>query len=1052
MKQNFTKPILKMVLGVIFYLLIPWSAFAQNKVSGTVVDNKNNPLPGVSVFEKGTKNGTTSNGDGKFSLTLTQTSATITFRMVGYLAKELPAAGKSVLNIKLEDDNQSLSEVVLIGYQTIERKKSSSAISSIKGKDFQNTPYASVDAMLQGRVAGLAVMSTTGEPGANNIVNIRGSSSVNLGGTSSPLYVIDNVVYDVNDMQSSAGSNPLAVINPNDIETIDVLKDASASAIYGSRAANGVIIVTTKRPKLGIPQIRLSSYYGMSGKPSLRSVITGASERRLKMDYLYGQGTYDRLQAGLSQILTDSLNVAFNNNTDWQGLFTQNAGIYNIDASVSAAEDKYSYKFAVNKYYEEGVYKGYDFDRLTPSLFLMVKPSKAISVNTNIIYGNSKAKHGMGTGAVSPFITWGFPSSFFKVRELEEQLYSGTYDELRDDDRNTSLVANVQLNATLAKNLLFTSNYSYNTQNNTRNYFMPGVLGDGISRAFTEILQSRTWETTNYLTYNFKVKEDHSFSALIGQGAERATRNNSFVQGRNITIAGVKTVQGLAPGADLSGNSYTGQRSKLSYFARLSYDYKSKYLLQASYRRDASSRYSVDNRWASFPSVSLGWVLSEEEFLKPMKDVVSFFKIRGSYGLTGQDPGDFYAQYTTLTSAADYDGSGLANGIAGDRGLQNITTYNGTQVAYPFYYGPAASSTIKWETNKQFNIGADISFFKDRIMLTGDYYVRDTYDQVLAIPVPVTTGYTTLLANIVSTRNTGVELTLNTRNLGPASKLQWSTNFNIAYNKNYVIKLPNNGREITYGPPWLQQSLSLGLPLFYYKAWEQTGVYATLADVPVDPLTGDRLKNGATNQFYGAGDPALKDMNGDYIINDSDKINSGSPNPKYTGGMTNTFSYKNFSLSVLTTFVAGRQLRNGYLSDLLQDAGTDDPYYRWGVSSGPATHLTEGKTFWSPTNTNAEVAGLVRNTVDKWNIGSSAFVQNASFIRVKSIQLSYSLPQSIVKKFKMQGFRIYSVADNLYLKKYADVPDPELIEATGYYNGNTYSLPKKITFGLEATF
>lgn len=1052
MKQKFTKPILKIVLGIFFYLLIPWNAQAQTKISGIVEDKTSNPLPGISVFEKGTKNGTTTNAEGRYVLTLTKADATVIFRMVGYTTKELAAAGKTVLNLTMDEDNQTLSEVVLIGYQTIERKKSSSAIASIKGKDFQNTPYASVDAMLQGRVAGLSVLSTSGEPGANNIVNIRGSSSINLGGTSSPLYVIDNVVYDVNDMQSSAGSNPLAIINPNDIESIDVLKDASASAIYGSRGANGVIIVTTKRPKLGIPQIRFSTYYGLSGKPSLRSVITGAEERRLKMDYIYGQGAYNRIQAGLSQILTDSLNSAFNNNTDWQGLFTQNASIYNVDASISAAEEKYSYKFAVNKYYEQGVYRGYDFDRLTPSLFFQVKPNKVISLNTNIIYGNSKAKHGMGTGLVSPFSTWGFPSSFYKVGELEEQLYSGSYDELRDDDRNTSLIGNVQATVNIAKNFSFISNYSYNSQNNTRNYFIPGILANGVSRAETTVLQDRTWEVTNYLTYNFKVKENHNFSVLLGQGAERSTRNNSFIRGQNITIAGIKTVQGLSPGANLDGNSFYGQRSKLSYFTRFNYDYKSKYLLQGSFRRDASSRYSVDNRWANFPSVSAGWVLSEEEYFKPLKNVVSFFKIRGSYGLTGQDPGSYYAQYSTLTSTAFYDGSGLANGTAGDLYAQNLTTYNGVQVAYPNYYAAAASSTIKWENNKQFNVGADISFFNDRIMVTGDYYIRDTHDQVLDVPLPVTTGYTTLLGNMVSTRNTGVELSLNTRNLGPNSKLQWMTNFNIAYNKNYVLELPNNGRELTYGPTWLSQSLTVGMPLFYYKAWEQTGVYATNADVPVDPLTGSRLKNGNTGQMYSAGDPILTDMNGDYIINDNDKINLGSPNPKYTGGMTNTFTYKGFSASVLTTFVSGRKLRNGYLSDLLQDAGTSDPYYVWGTSSGPATNLTGGKTFWTPTNTNAEVPGLITNAVDKWNISSSAYIQDASFFRVKSVQLGYALPASVLKKLKMQSFRIYSVMDNLYLKKYADVPDPELIDATGYYNGNNYSMPKKITLGLEATF
>lgn len=1060
MRRTFTYYRKFLSLFAFLCLLIPWRAVAQKEVqktiTGIVIDKTNGGLAGVSVIQKGTTNGTVTDKDGNFTISLKGQNAVLLFRLVGFKTNEFPVGSRSNLRVLLEDDLKSLQEVVLIGYQGVQRRKTTGAIATVKGKDIENTPYASFDQALQGRVAGLSVLSTSGEPGASTLVNIRGSSNINQGSSTAPLYVIDNIIYDVNDKQSSYGSNPLAIINPNDIESIDVLKDASAAAIYGSRGSNGVIIVKTKRPKLGIPQIRLSTYYGVSDKPSLIPVVTGAAERRLKLGILYDQGTYTGIQNGLSPLLTDSLNTAFNNNTDWQGLLTQRATLSSIDASISGAEEKYSYKFAVNKYYEQGVLRGYDFNRLTPSLFFQVNPVKAIQFSTNVIYGTTKSKHGIGSGdpyATYPFNIQSFPSSFFQIRPAEQALYQGRYDDLRDDDRKTSLLANSQLIATLAKGLIFNSSFSYNVDNNTRNYFLPAELNNGVSSASTTVLQQRIWEINNYLSYEWKIKENHNFSALIGQGAYGLTRDNSFLQGLNLAIDGVKTVQGVAPGANLIGNSYSEENRKLSYFARFSYDYKGKYLFQANYRRDASSKYSMAHRWGNFPSVSAGWIISDEPFFKPLSNVMSFVKIRGSFGITGQDPSNYYAQYTTLISDASYEGSALANGTGGDRGLVNIPTYGGTQVAYPNYYSPAASPAIKWESSPQFNIGADINFFNDRINFTADYYIRNTNNQVFSIPVPIVTGYTSISSNFVGTRNTGVELTINTRNMGSKSAFQWSTNFNIAYNQNYVTKLPNGNRDITYGPPYLSENLTVGKPLFYYNSWIVNGVYRTNADVPVDPLTGLRLRHGSgSGPFYSAGDPIRKDVNGDYIIDDKDRVENGSPNPKFTGGFTNTFSYKNFSLSILTTFMFGREIRNGYLSDLLQVAGPGNPYSLYGTNAAVALKLNNGQTFWQKPGDVATFPGLIGNNVDKWNIAQSTYVQNGSFIRVRSARLSYSLPAKLASRYKLQSIRIYSIVDNIYLKKYANIPDPELVNVDGYANGTSYPQPKKITLGLDLVF
>jgi len=1045
MKLNLTLGRSKF-LGIIIFLMIPFFSFAQTKVTGTVTDGKNQPLPGASIKQKGTTNGTSSDTKGNFSLTLKEGSSILTVSIVGYKSKEISAAGQTSINVELVEDNNSLNEVVAIGYQNIQRKKTAGAISSVKGKDFENTPYSTFDAMLQGRVAGLTVLSTSGEPGGNNIVNIRGASNVNLGQSSSPLYVIDGVIYDVNDIGSAYGSSPLQAINPNDIESVDVLKDASASAVYGARAANGVIIVKTKRAAIGAPpQIRISSYFGIANKPALKPIQTGTAERRLKMDLLYGgNASYTQLK-NLNMMLTDSLNTAFNNNTDWQGLFLQTGNISNIDASIAGATDKYSYRFSFNRYFEEGVMKGYDINRVTPSLFFQVSPTEKLLIQTNLFVGLTKAKHGQGDQNKYPFTTWGFPSSFWSIGPTEQALYTGRYDELRDDDKTTSLNGNTMAQYTIIPGLNLKSTISYNVNNNTRSYFKPNLLSSsGQNEAYGYIYQTNRWELENTLNYYKSLKSGHNFNIVLLQGMEKNILNNTYSSSIGNSDA-VKTVTGIAAGPNLFVSNDIQERSRLSWMGSFVYDYKGKYLFQAVYRADASSRYSADSRWGSFPSVSAGWNASEESFFSPVKNIVSYLKFRASYGVTGNDPGAYYAQYQSLIGDASYPTSVLANGVGG---FQN--TYNGTQVLYPDYYGAASASSISWERSPQFNAGIDMGLLKDRITLTADYYIRDSKSKVFQVAVPLTTGYSQISNNFVDLRNSGIELTLTTRNFGPRSKFQWTTNFNIAYNDNYITKLPNGGRDFTFGPPWLQQTLSVGEPLFTYKVWDVRGIYSTDADVPVDPKTGKRITHFGGAQ-YSAGDPARADQNGDYNIDYNDYVSYGNPNPDITGGMNNSFSYKGFSLDVLVTFISGRSLRNGYLSDKFQDAGTSNPYFYWGPRSGPASNFNVSD-FWSKPGDIAKYPGLITNTVDKWHIGQSMYVEDASFLRIKNIRLGYTLPQKFTKKIGMSMIRFYGVMDNVKVWSKSTVPDPEAVGVDGYSGGNDYPIPKKYTFGIDLTF
>lgn len=1044
------KKTLHHLLFLAFFMCLAVFAQAQVTVTGNVLDKKNNkPVAGVTVQVKNSPGvATTTDENGNFSLRVASLNVTLEITSVGYAKKEIKLNNQSTVNVVLEEGENAMDDIVVIGYQSIQRRKTPAAISTVKGKDIENMPYPTFDQMLQGRVAGLNILNISGEPGAAAIVNIRGSSAVtDPNAISAPLYVIDGIVFDVSDQRNAGPAmNPLSSINPNDIESIDILKDASASAIYGSRAGNGVIIVKTKRPKGGPAQIRVGSYLGISTKPRMKPMIVGAAERRQKMDILTKYGDYLRMN-NLSPMLTDSLNPAFNNNTDFQGLFLKEAIINNVEASIAQATDKFGYRLSFSRYYEDGVMRGYDFTRTSPRLYISAKPVEKLEVTTDLFVNFQKTKHGPGNTGFSryPFFIWGFPSSFWQISDQDMKNYTGRNDQVYDDDRSTALYGNTRAMYHISKEFLLTSSMSYNFNINRRDYLEHmSVNPNRRNDATSSVSNSRRWENENFLTYNKVFRDVHNASILVGQGAEELTNNSTFLRGNNITSNSIQVVQGVPSGPNLSGNSNVEERSRLYYFSRLHYDYKSKYGIELSFRRDASSRFSANERWGTFPAVSALWVMSDEKFFQPLTKVISFMKLRGSYGITGRDPLSYYGRYIALTSTATYQGS--STGAGGGTNL----TYNGVTVAYPNYNATAAVPGISWESSPQANIGVDMNLFKDRITISVDAYSRDNNSMIFDIPVQVTTGFVTARDNYVDIRNRGMEFTITSSNMAPKSALKWNTTLNFAFNENFILKLPYDNRDFTFGPPWLRRVLTVGQPAFQFYVWDVPSIYNSNADVPVDPLTGRRMTWG-TNTMFSAGDPARVDMNGDYMINDFDRILMGDPNTKVTGGLINSLTYKGFSLQVLCNFITGRKLWNGYVSDKMQDAGNTNPYTRWGPTSAVSSDF-RGAQFWFPGVLDAQFPGLLINSVDKWHIAQSFYVEDASFFRLKNIMMGYTLPNNFTRRAKLKAVRVFGSIDNIWVYSKATVPDPEAVAADGYSSGNDYPLPRKFTVGLEVNF
>lgn len=1017
---------------------LPASIFAQTdlvKVTGTVTDEMNQPVPGVNVLLKGSSNiGTVTDIEGKYTLNIPK-DATLIFKFVGYKTTEVAVNGKTTVNLSIQPDVKQLEDVVVIGYQAIKREKSTAAIASVAGEKIENIPVPSVEMALQGKVAGLNVLNITGEPGAKGIVTLRGNTSIaSQDSRSTPLYVVDGIVMDEGDLGQIdlTGTNPIAGINPNDIESIDVLKDASASAIYGARAANGVIIIKTKTPKAGKPQVRLNGYYGVAMKPTMRSTLVGTAERHLKMDLIYQYLGKPGME-NVNYWITDSLNPAFNNNTDWQSNVIQKARIQNYDVNVSAYGEKTSYRLSYNFYDEEGTVIGTGFTRNTASLYLNAHPYSFLNLTGNIRFSEMSRKK--TNGSINIFSTWSFPSSFFKLTDEDIENFKGNNLDELDKNLNRDLYANFQANIDFTPYLKWTTSYSFGYSTTRNDYFIPSYRNNGNAYATSSSGSVKRWEIENYIQYLRSFKETHNLSVLFGQGAEYSYIDNLWGEGNYIASNSIQTIQGVVS-KNSNASSSIEERARLSWFARLSYDYKDKYLFSANWRMDGSSRFGKDNRWGHFPSVSAGWIITKESFF-PENQVADFIKIRGSYGITGNDPAGFYDAYRALTTNVDY------------RGGSGITSYNGSgTIAYDF--GSAVTSReLGWEESKQMNFGLDAHFLNKRIILTGDYYIRDSESMIFNYALPVTTGYTEAKNNLVSVRNSGVELQLSLDLLPHNWDWSWTIDANIAMNKNQIKKLPNGNRSIVTGAPWMEWILTVGRPLYEITGWRSNGIYATDDDVPVDPLTGNRMTFfGTTMQ---AGDIAVVDQNGDYNIDYNDKVSLGNPDPKYYGGINTTVRWKGISLGVFCNYVIKRTFWNGFLSDRMN--GGVYSAGGWGNVSGPALDFGGLKYYTTP-GQQADLPTLIAtNHMDNRHIAHEIYTDNGSFFRVKNISMSYEFPTALVNKIKLQRLRVYGYMDNVWVfSKSKTYPDPENINTNGYANGSEYPLPHKFTLGAEITF
>lgn len=1053
----------KRTTHLMFLLLLSIHAIAQGqKITGTVKDKAGTALPGVTVIEKGTSSGTVTDANGKFSMTLKGTSGILTFSFIGFNNQEVNVTGKSDVLVVLEDNQKMLQDVVVIGYQEVSRRKNTAAVATVKGETIANLPAASVDMMLQGRVSGVNVQNFSGEPGIRNSLIVRGNTSVLRGydearALSTPLYVIDGIITTTNDIGSlegnGTGTNAIAGLNPNDIESIDILKDASASAIYGSRGSNGVIIIKTRRAKTGKPEFNFSSYIGIAQKPKLAETVIGAEERRMKRDVLelYNQSIDNEY---LPMMLTDSLNPAFNNATDWQGMFYKTGILNNYDLAVAGATEAIHYRLSLGHYKEDGIVKNTGFKRYSVLGTVGAKVTPWLTNLTRFRYSRTDRPRKINerTGSFFAFSTYTMPSSFFALTDDSREYLLGNSNRV-DKNIDNDLQFSTNFTADILENLHFNGTVNYQNKTSNRDYYQPSVVRDN-GQGFASSFSSKSEYVTAYATLDYTTKfGEHDLNVIGGTNIEYTQYRSNY--GAADLIPNDYVWRVIVANKDYSYTISQIQETGLqSIFARLNYSFKDRYLLSAVFNADASSKFGKDNRWGFFPSVSAGWIVSDEPFMQGKMGWMNFLKIRGSFGITGNQPEGNYLGYNNyIVNNASFSGADIYNGDL-------ATSYNGIPVITPNYFNGIAQRNLSWEESRQGNIGVDVGLFKDRIRLTADLYNRQTTKGFFNYMLPNASGYTQAQTNAIGLRNSGLELTLNTRNLSQTSPLQWSTDWTFAYNQNVITALPNGGRSIVFnynsGVYGLDYLLSVGLPVNQYYVFEFNGIYSRPEDVPYNLLTGQPMKNFVGWEYH-AGDPILIDQDGNFDLKEPmDQIIGGDPNPKYYGGILNTFTWKGISLSFFLNYTFGRDIMNSYLNRRLE-------YLFEATGNGGESQLMQRAmmditklNYWKKPGDIADLPtfSIVNGQRSPYRFldKSTMYIEDGSYLRIKNVTVGYNFGPDLLRRIKLSRLRFYGMIDNLYTFQRSDIPDVEGVNAYGVYTGDGYPIPMKFTFGLDLSF
>ncbi|MBF9238245.1 TonB-dependent receptor [Hymenobacter sp. BT683] len=1058
-------------------------AMAQTRtVSGRVTDQATGSgLPGVTVLLKGTTNGVSSNADGAFSLSVPESGGTLVFSSVGMTTQERNIGTDSQFDIALVTDTKQLTEVIVTGYGAQqERRDVIGSIASVKSSDFKDQPIIGVDQALQGRAAGVQVTQASGTPGSGISVRVRGAASI--GASNEPLYVVDGLpVITGNTSQLGAGNqgtNGLNDINPNDIESIEVLKDAASAAIYGSRASNGVVLITTKRGKAGKARVDVDYYTGSQSVWKRPEVITGSQQTQLFLDaaanrfpanangnypttfgpandryvfrtnadlaaYIYGPGDVGAKDAnGLRDYITPTGNpirplTQFQNpstatNTDFVNEVLQSAPISNYGLTFSGGTDANRYRVGLNYFDQEGTIVGSGFTRGSARLTLDNKVSDKVRMGTSVgltqsvnnRINNDNSIYGVLTTArlySRDLPIYRPDGTYYKDGSLENPVAAAKEPIIKSV--NNRLIGSQYAEFEFIKNLKYRATFGldYTYARDDRFYSTLTNAGAAVrGEASLGTLQDLNYNHISAFNYAKTFAEDHNVSALLVGEYQRDSYSDSFLQATGFPS---NSIRELSAGANktIATSSSTGN-ALFGALAKVDYSFRGRYLLGASVRRDQSSRFGKDNQVGYFPAVSAGWRVIDEAFFKD-QTVVSEMKLRGSYGETGNQPNGNFTSRGLIGPGANYlDQGGLAF----------------TQLANP---------SLKWERTKQTNVGIDLGFLENRFYISADVYQRKTDDLLLPQRLPTDTGFPSYSANVGNIENKGVELALTTVNFrNEGTGFNWETNFNISFNRNKVTKLSDPA--ITGSAAGFASRLIVGQPLGAFYGYRVDRLFQTQEEINLLDAEAKVKSNSPTALYQTSltrpGDIKFKDLNGDGRITAADQEIMGNAQPKFFGGITNTFRYMGFDLSAFVQYNVGNKIYN----------------HSKAFTQGMSTTYSQDVDVlnrWTPTNTNTNIPRAVYADPNTNARTSDRFLEDGSYARLKSLTLGYTLPTTLATRAHIRTIRVYAQAQNLVtLTDYSGL-DPEVNTFSGTNTSLgtdffTYPQARTITGGITLGF
>lgn len=1058
---------MKKILYFLFlFCVMPTIMYAQDfLITGKVTDaNDGSPLVGVTVKNQ-SQLSTITDLDGSYSIKAKKGDV-LTFSFLGMLSQSVKVESNKSINVALKDDNVALSEIVVVGYGTMKKKDLTGAVTSLDGDKLREMPVANLDQALQGRLAGVQVTSNSGTPGAATSIRIRGASSITS--DNEPLYVIDGIPMqgsgaEIAGFDWAGGSNgqnkvnPLAAIAPSDIVSIDVLKDASASAIYGSAGANGVVIVTTRRGKAGEVKISYDGFASVSNIP-----------KKLDMMDLRQYAVYQQqLSADLGNTLSDYFKdpSLLGKGQDWQDAVFRSAWAQSHNVSANGGSDKIQFSASGGWYSQDGIVIGSGFERFNSRFNFDAQARKWLRLGGSLAYSRTNETITLNDGGDGVIMSALMMGPNVPVRDMDgnyagpESVEGVSWNPVAIAmQRNNKLLRNRTMgnfyaSADITKGLVFRAEYSFDASNNTNKAFHPtfhwGALKNDINRIMQREDQSLFWIQKNYLTWDRTFKTKHNINLMAGFEAQKSAWEGTQLIKNNLTTDDIHVI-GI-DGSYETNSGWKDESTQVSVFGRANYNYDNKYYLTATMRRDGSSKFGPDNRWGNFPSLAAAWRITEESFMKNLTDI-SNLKLRLGYGMVGNSNIGTYLFGSSMSAMSTPLGTG----------------YRATKISNP---------NLKWETSVQYNAGIDLGLFGGRVDLTVDVYSKRTKDLLLQISIPSYLGgsdYNDIqapYANIGRVDNKGIDISLSTHNI-KNKDFNWTSNVIFSLNRGKVKELNDDSQAIYGSLNWYAEFQTatitkVGQPLGVFYGYKTDGLFKDKEDIlnhSVQKADPTNSKVNYVNKTGGVwvGDMKFVDLNDDGIIDTNDQTIIGDPNPDFTFGFNNNFTFKSFDLGIAMNGSVGGDILN--YSRVLIEGQTSI----WNNQStavigraqiglrDPLGSATDPNNVYL-LNPSATVPRAATNDVNRNNRMSDRFIEDGSFLRLANISLGYTLPKNIVSKLNIDRLRVYVSGQNLFTITGYSGYDPEI----GAYNQNSllqnidmghYPLPRMFTFGLNLGF